>query len=311
MSATHTGIVHLPDPFVLEHGDELHAAHVGFRAEGDGGPTVLVLGGISAGCSPAWWSQVGAGRAIDPGAARVVGFDWIGGSGDSRGPLPGERFPAITPRDQARAIANTLDALRVDSCTVVGCSYGGMVGLALAEIAPERVDHAIVIGAAHRPHARATAWRSVQRRILDLAEELGEPRRGVALARALALTTYRDDLDLDRRFSGGDIAIDQWLDRHASSFGERLSAASYRALCASIDLHLVDPKSVRVPTTVIGLEPDALAPAWLVDELAGRLPLLAARHRVRTVHGHDGFLKEEAALDAILRTVIPSARVAA
>jgi len=311
MTATRTGIVHLADPFVLECGEALHAAHVGFRVEGRHGPVVVVLGGISAGRSPTWWSQVGPGRAVDPGAVRVVGCDWIGGCGDSRGPLPGERFPAITPRDQARAIMHALDTLSVETCTVVGCSYGGMVALALAEIAPERVDHAVVIGAAHRPHARATAWRSVQRRILDLAEEIDDPRRGVALARALALTTYRDDVDLDRRFSGRDVPIDHWLDRHAAHFAEILSAASYRALCASIDLHYVDPESVHVPTTLLGFEPDALAPAWLLDELAARLPILAARHRVPTVHGHDGFLKEEGALDAILRTVVPAARVAA
>jgi homoserine O-acetyltransferase len=310
MTATHTGIVHLPDPFVLEHGEVLHAAHVGFHVEGDVGPTVVALGGISATRAPTWWSQVGPGRAIDPRFVRVVGFDWIGGGGASRGPLPGERFPAITPRDQARAIHRALDALDIDTCTVVGCSYGGMVALALGEVAANRVAHAVVIAATHRPHARATGWRTVQRRILDLAGDLEDPRRGVALARMLALVTYRDDVDLDRRWENGG-AIADWLDRHATRFADRFSAESYRALSASVDLHEIEPRNVEVPITLVGFEPDALAPAWLLDELAAGLPRLAARHRVPTAHGHDGFLYEDLALDAILRTVVPPARVAA
>lgn len=307
MSVVHLGSLR------LEHGDVLPNAHLGFWFGGKrGAPVIVALGGISAGREPGWWSQIGPDRAIDPREVGVLGIDWLGGAGASRGPLPGEEFPAVTPRDQAVALLAVLDALRIDAVTVVGCSYGGMVGLALAELAPHRVDHLVAIGAAHRPHPHATANRSVQRRILDLAARTGSPEDGVALARALAMTTYQDAEAWDARFAGRPVPdplgarapIDAWLEDRGALLAASMSPETYRALTASIDLHRVEPEAIHAPVTVVGLEPDALAPAWLLDELAARLPRLVARHRIATKHGHDGFLKEERAVTAVLRSAL-------
>ena len=85
---------------------------------------------------------------------------------------------------------------------VVGASYGAMVGIQFACLAPDRVGHLTAISGAHRPHPLATAWRSIQRRIVDLAEAGGDPRAGVELARSLAMTTYRSADEFAARFEG-------------------------------------------------------------------------------------------------------------
>src|SRR5213082_3818881 len=77
-----------------------------------------------------------------------------------------------------------------------------MVGLAFAERYPERVARLIVIGAPDRSHPLATAWRSVQRRIVSLAAACGQAQEGLKIARALAMTTYRSAAELAARFGG-------------------------------------------------------------------------------------------------------------
>ena len=110
------------------------------RASALGDPTnppVVVLGGISANRFPAvrpdgspgwWWGLAGEGSAIDPAHYCIIGMDF---AADESGKIAPSTF------DQARVLAAVLDAIGIDRpVTIVGASYGGMVGLALAEIEP-------------------------------------------------------------------------------------------------------------------------------------------------------------------------------
>jgi homoserine acetyltransferase len=186
------------------HGDgRLERVVVAWRLVGPpGAPVVAALGGISAGrvtCdleAPArgWWRElVGPGLPLDTNRFAVLGIDWLGGAGASSAPMPGQRdFPAIDARDQAAALLAVCDRLGIARLhAVAGASYGGMVGLALAETAPERAGAVLAISAAHRSNALATGWRSIQRAIVRYGLERGDGTGALAIARALAMTTYR------------------------------------------------------------------------------------------------------------------------
>jgi pimeloyl-ACP methyl ester carboxylesterase len=71
------------------------------------------------------------------------------GHGLSRRP----RF-AGTPRDQARQIADGLDALGIGAATLVAHSFGGLVALALAEQRPERVEALVLLAPIAFPEPR-------------------------------------------------------------------------------------------------------------------------------------------------------------
>jgi homoserine O-acetyltransferase len=280
-----------------------------------GAPTVIVQGGISADrdvcgtserAAPGWWeSQVGAGRAIDLDRVRVLAIDWL-----EAGDLDA---PSISSTDQANALASLLDALGIARVAAfVGASYGAMVGLAFAARHADRVSRLVVLAGAHRPHPFATAQRAVQRGIVKLGLENGCVEDALSLARQLALTTYRSGEEIGRRFAGQAepcdgrfrLPVETWLEHHGRAFVARFDARRYLALSESIDLHDVDPKSVRVPAALIGFASDRLVPLADLCELQQRLGAPASLEVIETPYGHDGFLKEHERLAPLLREAL-------
>lgn len=275
------------------------------------GPTVIVQGGISAGrdvCAspahtdPGWWQElVGPGKAVDTSEVRILAIDWL--DAESLG------VDCVTTEDQADALAALLDALQLRSVAAfVGGSYGAMVGLAFAARHGERLDRLVAIAGAHRPHPLASAQRAVQRGILQLGIDSGREAEGVSLARQLALTTYRGSAELAERFAGParqqdgrwQLPVEAWLEHHGDKFARRCSAQRYLSLSRSIDLHRVDPATVRVPVNLIGIASDRLVPLADLCELQRALGGHASLDVVDSRCGHDGFLLEHAQLTPLL-----------
>ena len=304
----------------LESPRGTYPVRVAYRVYGPrGAPVVAVLGGISAGSrllpdhegAPGWWpGVVGQGAALDPSRHRLVAVDWLGGAEDAGA------FPHTpTPVDQARALAAVLDHLGHARVTLVGASYGGMVALAFASLFPHRVRHALVLCAAHRAHPMATAVRWVQREVVRLVAGSSREADGVALARALAMTTYRTPAEVETRFGWAAEAdgsgpatprfpVSSYLEHQGRTFSGRFSARAFLRLSESIDLHGVEPATLTPPTTLVSVDADALAPPWLVDELARAAPGVVEHVRLSSVYGHDAFLKESAAVGSLVRRVV-------
>jgi homoserine O-acetyltransferase len=327
------GVLVIPGVFPLEHGGELRDARLAWRLVGSAGaPVVCALGGISANREVClanhprngWWSEiVGPGGALDTDEYQVLGFDYLGGSGDSTGPEPGAvpglsaprgSFPSLSSYDQAEALARLLDHLGLASLpAIAGGSYGGMVGLAFAERYPERVARLIVIGAPDRSHPLATAWRSIQRRIVSLAAACGQAQEGLKVARALAMTTYRSAGELAARFGGPAsrdgqrfvFPVEEYLFARGCDYATRYRAESFLTLSESIDLHHVDAARVFVPTTVVAVREDQLVPLEDLRALAARLPH-GRLHEISSIYGHDAFLKESYQLRGIFRAALGS-----
>lgn len=285
------------DPEISAHG------RVAIRRYGAvSGPLVIVSGGISSGRCVAgqegWWRElVGYGLAVDLHRFNVVGFDFA--------PLAPTDPPASSA-DQARLIAAILPQLgaaRVGAW--VGASYGGMVGLAFASLFPGRLDRLCVISAADQPTPMAVAWRGLQRRILGFAIEQGRPEEGLALARQLAMTTYRSELEFADRFDGrigedGLSDVCRYLERRGEAFKRAMSPVRWAALSVAIDRHRVDPRTVIIPTRLVASMTDRLVPIDDMRALALRLPNLLGFDVLPSVYGHDAFLKEAGALGPLL-----------
>jgi homoserine O-acetyltransferase len=274
-------------------------------------PCVVVLGGISAHrhltdstryAEPGWWSaQVGIGCALDPRRLRLLSIDWLGARGELDVPLD--------TADQADALAAVLDALGIRRVhAVIGASYGAQVGLQFAARHGERLRCLLAISGAHRPHPFASAWRSVQRAIVRLGGDTTQQRAALAVARQLAVLSYRSPEEFAARFDApaqrcGDrfeVAAEPYLCSQGERFSEHFNATAYQRLSESIDLHRVDPNEVRVPTTIVGVHQDRLVPLDDLRELARSLAGPSRLVCLQSPYGHDAFLKEHEAIARLI-----------
>ncbi len=303
-------VIALPPDFRLAAGDRA-PAELRCRLVGpEGAPVIVVLGGISADRhtidaldgAPGWWRKfAGAGRAIDIRKYRILSFDYI----TPDAPVA-ERIPAVSTLDQARVLAFLLDHLGLARVRCfIGSSYGGMIGLAFAAAYPGRLDHLIAISAGDYPHPMATAWRTVQRQIVRLGLKSGQARAGLALARQLAMTTYRSHEEFAARFSSipacdGAFPVEGYLKAQGNKFTDRMSPERFLALSLSIDLHHVDATAITAPVTLIASTSDQIVPPGQMQRLAKKIPGPCSLAAIPSVFGHDAFLKETGGISPII-----------
>ncbi len=276
-------------------------------------PVVVALGGISArahiasnvlSAAPGWWeAQVGPQRALDTQRLRVLSIDWLGSDGSFDAP--------IDTTDQAGAVFAVCDALGVSQIPlVVGASYGAMVALQMAARSAKRVGAVLAWSGTHRPHPFASAWRSIQRKIVHLRGV--DPTEAVSLARQLAMLSYRSPKEVGERFTEapaivGDhvrVAADDYLEARGAAYAATFSATAFARLSESIDLHFIDPSTLRVPLRLVAIEGDLLAPPDEALALARACEGPVETTILSSRWGHDAFLKEEAVAEAILRDAL-------
>ena len=278
-----------------------------------GAPLLLVAGGISAGRhvvasdefpEPGWW-QAQAASLRDH---RILAIDWVGADGliDL----------LIDAADQAEAIAWLLGELgEAEAAVFIGASYGAMVGMHLAARFPERLGGLLAISAADRAHPFASACRALQRQAIALGESRGDPVAGVALARAMAILTYRTPEEFAERFDIEPeihdnrlrVGAEPYLDAHGDRHCRRMRSIAYRRLSESIDLHRID-EPIDVPLTLVAVDQDALVPARDIETFAARMP----GSTFQTIHsrfGHDAFLKEAEQVGAIITLFLNSLEI--
>ena len=348
-------VLHLPKGLELSLGGRLPAVDLAWRMTGPAGaPVIAVLGGISAHrrvCAAsadetAWWpGLVGPGLGVDTDRFRVLSFDYLGGSGGSTGPAVrtdadaasgtdeiGSRiasFPSVTTSDQTALLALLLDHLGIQRLhAFVGASYGGMVALAFAAEHGSRLGRLLVVSAAEEAHPLATAWRSIQRRIVRLGLQNGSGSEGLSLARGLAMTTYRSPAEFAQRFAstptvteqGFRFPVEEYLDARGADFAAQVLPESFLCLSESIDLQHINPHDVQVRTTLIAVRQDQLVPVEQMRALASRLgpgdssgsgdrsyPGRGVGNRlieIDSLFGHDAFLKEDEILIPLFKQAL-------
>jgi len=294
-----------------QYGETVRASALGSPAH----PPVVVLGGISADCFPGlrpdghtgWWpGLIGPGCAVDPDRHCVIGIDF---AADETG------ASAPTTYDQALVVAAALDEIGIDQpCTIVGASYGGMVALALAEREPERVAQLVIVSAGAEPHPAATAARDLQRRVVALGVDCGRGDEALAIARGMAMLTYRTPAEFAERFEGGiaescpnvSSAPGAYLRARGDAFLSVMSPGRYLSLSASIDRHRVNPAAIAAPCLLIGAESDQLVYPDQLRTLSQALSGPSELHLLDSLFGHDMFLKESVRIGGIVATVLGS-----
>ncbi len=321
--------------FALESGAILPDLVVAFRHDGvpiGEGRQILVVHALTGSADAAgdWWAPiVGPGQALDTDKFGVICMNLLGGRYGTTGPTSrnpvtgkpyGRAFPRVTIRDQARAQWRLLDALGVTNLAlVVGGSLGGMVALEVALERPGTIKRVVPIAAPATIGQLAVAWDHIQ---LEMVDRLG--MEGLGLARQLAMTTYRSELDFEQRFAGriepdGQPAVISYVEHQGRKLLERFDEDTYRTLVRAMDTHDIGRGRDGVAAalrrlavygttlTGIGIEGDILYGTNQVQGLvdaACRAGMDANYREIHSSKGHDAFLVEWDQLTTILHEAL-------
>jgi len=324
--------------FRLESGAEVPDVQVAYRTWGelapDGDNAVLVCHALTGSAdADAWWSGMfGAGKALDPTQDFIVCSNVLAGCYGTSGPIQphpedgepwGSRFPEVTIRDMVRLQALLLEHLGVDKLKLVlGPSLGGMQVLEWAATFPGRVQAMAPIGVSGRHSAWCISIGEAQRSAIRLDPDWREgryasdkpPRHGLAVARMMAMVSYRSWENFETRFGrktqdwDGRFAAASYLDYQGEKLYRRFDANTYVRLTQAMDSHdLARGRGeyaevlggIDVPALVVSVDSDVLYPPREQRELAELLPL-AHYEVLHTPAGHDGFLIETDALSELV-----------
>ncbi|NQV06332.1 homoserine O-acetyltransferase [bacterium] len=320
----------------LESGAVIDDVRVAYRTWGTPGePAVLLCHALTGDANAdEWWGGVvGPGLGVDTDQSFVISSNVLGSCYGTTGPADlrsgtdlnwGPEFPDITIRDMVEVQSRLLDALGVETAAVVGGSMGGMQALEWAVALPERVDSLIVIaaGATHSPWCIGLG--EAQRLAIEGdAAWLGgrypagkQPERGLALARKIAMVSYRSPESFRDRFGrdsdGEDFAVQRYLRHHGAELVRRFDANAYLTLTRAMDTHDVGRarggvpaalRSISAPTTVVGITSDVLYPTDEQREVAALIPT-AEYIELDAPDGHDAFLIETSSMSQIIGTAL-------
>lgn len=307
-------------PLPLECGEMLSGATIAYHLDGALSArrdnVVVVLHALTGSADAAgdWWrGLIGPGLALDTDRYAVLAPNLLGSCYGSSGPRAGgERFPPLTTRDQARAVAVLLESLGIARVALVtGGSLGGMVALEFVASFPGRAARAAVFAAPAAQPAVAIGWSHVQREALRIGGE-----EGLQLARQVAMLTYRTSVGLRGRFGRlrgdrGAFSVQEWLWAHGAKLDARFDRASYLALLDVMDRHDVGLgrggigerlRESGTALTGIAIPGDLFAPA---DDIQDWVRAAGGVYRtIESEHGHDAFLIEKARVDELLREAL-------
>jgi homoserine O-acetyltransferase/O-succinyltransferase len=316
--------------FQLESGEVLLEVEVAYRTWGQLNSSrdnaVLICHALTGSAdADNWWETLfGAGKVFDPEVDFIVCSNVLGSCYGTTGavsinPLTnqpyGASFPQVTIRDMVNLQAVLVEALSIEHLKlVIGGSLGGMQVLEWGLMYPDLVDVISPIAVSGRHSAWCIGLSEAQRQAIYADPNwqdgnyspLQPPSHGLAVARMMAMSTYRSWNSFQTRFgreqnsynSEESFAIASYLRYQGEKLVERFDANSYIDLTHAMDSHDVSRgrgsftdvlRGFKQRVLVVGIDSDILYPPQEQEELAGLIPD-AKLVWLRSVDGHDGFL---------------------
>ncbi len=296
--------------------------------------------------SAGWWEDmIGPGLPLDTDRFFVIAVNSLGSCFGSTGPASIDPhtgqvyrldFPVLTMEDIAESAYRVVEHLGIETLySVIGCSMGGMSGLAYCAAHPGGSRCFVSISSCTRALPFAIAVRSLQREMIrrdpkwlegeyDASEP---PLMGQRLARKLGMMTYRSAIEWEQRFGRErvtdtlvpgdqfkiDFSVEAYLQNRADKFSGTFDANCYLYLSRASDLfdfaeHGGSLKNafgrlMLERVLVIGVETDILFPPRQQRELADGFSAVCKDTtliELDCIRGHDSFLVEMDAFRPVL-----------
>jgi homoserine O-acetyltransferase len=306
---------------------------------------ILILTGLSPSAhasssgvdpTPGWWeNMIGEDLPLDTDKYFIICVNSLGSCFGSTGPASvnpetGERyaisFPTLSLEDVAESALQVVRGLGIERLhTVVGCSMGGMTGIALCVKHPDAVAGFISISSSARPLPWAIGIRSLQREMIrsDPKWQDGNydpddpPLTGQRLARKLGMISYRSPEEWEKRFGRErvtdvgpvddrfriEFSVESYMENHAEKFSGTFDANCYLYLSRASDLFSLAEHGGSLEAgfrrlklqraLVIGTKTDILFPIHQQHQLADGIRTVCEETylvELDCIQGHDAFL---------------------
>lgn len=314
-------------PFTLESGAVLHKLHLAYTTYGVLNATrdnvVWIFHALTANsCPHEWWPEmVGAGKVFDPDKHFIICVNMPGSCYGSISPLDVNPktgnsyyhdFPFFTIRDMVHAYRLLQADLGISKIKIgIGGSTGGQQLMEWAVQDPELFEYIfpIATNAMHSPWGKA--FNASQRLAIEadatwLNKTVDAGRKGLEVARSIALLSYRTDMAYNKSQSEAtDDLIEGFKSEsyqryQGSKLSARFNAFSYYALTKSMDSHNLGRgrggvvqalNTIKAKTLALSMEGDILFPPYEQEFIASHIPDAHVK-LILSDYGHDGFLLE-------------------
>jgi homoserine O-acetyltransferase len=235
-------------------------------------------------------------------------------------------FPVLTLEDIAESAYKVVQHLGIEVLhSVVGCSMGGMSGLAYCVRHPDATRNLVSISSATRSLPFGIAVRSLQREMIRRDplwlegnyDQSDPPLTGQRLARKLGMITYRSPREWEQRFGREratdltnpgdpfkiDFSVEAYLQNRAEQFSGGFDANCYLYLLRASGLFDFAEHGGSMQAAfkrlnleralVVGVESDILFPLHQQRQLADGLSAVCEDTtliELDRIRGHDSFL---------------------
>lgn len=329
---------HFPHVFRLESGEELPEFTLAYHTFGKlneaKNNVVWVIHALTGSSNPEeWWpGVVGKNCVINPDKHFIICANCLGSPYGSTNPLSDDKrtgkpfyhnFPLITIRDIVRSFELLRTHLGIERIRLVaGASLGGQQALEWSVMAPDVMEHLLLIATNAKHSPWGIAFNESQRLAIaaDQSWKENKPDAGLAgmlAARSIAMLSYRSAQGYnttqydDREILDG-FRVQSYQQYQGEKLVKRFNAFSYWTLSKAMDSHNIGRNrgglesalsSVRAKTTILGIETDILFPLEEQKYLYRYIP----HARLDVIHselGHDGFLTESLKVTQVIENVM-------
>lgn len=289
--------------------------------EGDA-PIVLVTHALSGNSevtgTNGWWKEiVGEGKCIDTSHYSILVFN-MPGNGFQGKPLL-ENYQDFTLHDIARVFELALEQLEITRIFAgIGGSIGGALLWELAALKPELFENLIPVAADFKATHWLKALCKVQDRILNNSTQPLQDARMHAMIFYRSPQSFVAKFGADHLSNSGNRNIEGWLEHHGEKLAERFELASYKLmnhLLTTIDIsrgtgdYISAAAKIQSNIHIITVNSDRF---FLPEENWQAYVNLSLTKEniqiseIKSIHGHDAFLIENAQLASFLKPTFNS-----